>query len=143
MEFYRYQQTSNFKQHPSWHGYGPVVPDCPADADDWEGYWWAWVVDPATQRPVYEEDYLIRAEDVPAARNGQEVDYYLPGLCGTTSLAALHAYVEEQVGGVDGDGYVVVYEGELVTAIWDGVVFAPSRLVAIYPASELPKIQEG
>lgn len=140
MRFYRYQNTPKPENRPSWHLYSRVVLDRPADEEGWSGYWWAWVIDAATGRPDYGEDYLVRSEDVTAAQAGEEIDVYLPGLCGTTSLSALHAYVEEQVGGVDSDAYVAVYEGELVTTVWDGVVFAPSRLVEIYPASELPKL---
>ena len=139
MYFYRYQYTPNFEFHPSAHLYTKVEVDRPADEEGWAGYWWAWVMD-GYGRIDYSEDYLIRAEDVPAAQAGENVDVFVPGLCGAASLAALYSYVEEQVGGIDADAYIAVYEGKLVTTVWDGVVFTPRRLVAVYPAAKLPRL---
>jgi len=139
MKFYRYQHTQHLENDPSLHLCEQVELDRPASDEGWDGYWWAWIRD-YDGRVVYGEDYLIKAEDVPAAKAGEQVDVYLPGLCGTDSLAGLWYYVREQVGGIDDDAYVAVYEGELIDAVWDGVVFVPNRLVAVYPATELERL---
>lgn len=139
MRFYRYQNTDKFENHPSWDGYRQVEVGEPADEDGWEGYYWAYYLD-HNEKPVYNDPILIKARDVENALEGNEVDNYVPGLCGTESLEELYTYVTEQVGGIDKESYVAIYEGEKVTSVWDGVVFKPIKLIAIYPAIELPNL---
>jgi hypothetical protein len=139
-KFWRLQNSAEFQSQPSWDGYGIVVPYQPADEDGWEGYWWAnraEIVDCDSLRAVDELDFLVRAENVEKARDGEEVDFYVPGVFGCKDASAMLAYIE-QAGAVDDDQFVCLYEGNEYPEYeaFDGSVFGPVRLLAVYPARE-------
>jgi hypothetical protein len=125
-----------------------VEPSEPADADGWEGFWWAnraEFVDYDSLRAVDELDFLIRAEDVEKARDGERVDTFVPGVFGCKDASAMLAYIE-QVGGIDDDQFVCLYEGREYPEYeaFDGSVFGPVRLLAAYPAREwLERAERG
>jgi hypothetical protein len=147
-QFWRIQNTNNFECGPSWDSYGAVVPCQSADADGWEGYWWANRAEPIDidrVRVVDELDFLVRAEDVENARDGDQVDIYAPGLFGCEDASAMVAYID-QIGGVDDDQFVCLYEGREYPEYeaFDGVVFGPIRLLAAYPARDwLERAERG
>jgi hypothetical protein len=147
-KFWRLQNLAEFQSQPSWDSCGTVVPYQPADEDGWEGFWWAnraEFVDYDSLRAVDELDFLIRAEDVEKARAGDQVDIYAPGLFGCEDASAMVAYIE-QVGGIDDDQFVCLYEGREYPEYeaFDGVVFGPIRLLAAYPARDwLERAERG
>ena len=125
-----------------------VEPSEPADEDGWSGYWWsnrAEFVDYDSLRAVDELDFLIRAEDVEKARGGEAVDIYVAGVFGCKDASTMVAYIE-QVGGVDDDQFVCLYDGDEYPEYEadDGSVFGPRRLLAAYPAKEwLERAERG
>ena len=148
MKFWRLQNLAELQHEPSWDSYDTVEPSQPADEDGWEGYWWAYRYSPSISgnfRPDYSVPFLIRAEDVEKARDGEQVDIYVPGLFGCKRAPDLLAYIE-QIGGVDDDMHVILYEGREYPEYRadDGDVFDPIRLLAIYPAREwLERAERG
>jgi len=147
-KFWRLQNLAEFQSQPSWDSWGTVVPYQPADEDGWSGYWWsnrAEFVDYDSLRAVDELDFLIRAEDVEKARGGEAVDIYVPGVFGCKDASTMVAYIE-QVGGVDDDQFVCLYDGDEYPEYEadDGSVFGPRRLLAAYPAKEwLERAERG
>jgi hypothetical protein len=144
-KIWRYQNTNTLETEPSFCCYSRARPVAPAGEDGWEGYWWVELVysapDPRTgelREQRSEELYLVRADDVQRARDGHEVDVFVPGLFGCRDPLALHDYVQRCVGGVDDDAYVVVYEGivcdEYRVADESAEVFIPQRVVRVYNA---------
>jgi len=140
---WRYQGTAEFETHPSIDSGGPVKVYEPADKEGWEGYWWACPIDPWFG---YEEDrwVLIREEDVEAAKNGECVEFFAPGLFGCEDPGMLHCYIREQCGGVDDDMYVALYEGYKLYEIMSeaAIAFEPIRLIKVYPAKEWAELEE-
>jgi hypothetical protein len=147
-KFWRLQNLAGFQSQPSWDSYGTVVPCQPADEDGWEGFWWAnraELIDIDRVRVVDELDFLIRAEDVKKARDGDAIDIFVPGIFGCKDVGAMIAYIH-QAGGVDDDQFVCLYEGREYPEYeaFDGVVFDPIRLLATYPAREwLERAERG
>jgi len=140
MKFWRIQNLDEFQSEPSWNSHDMAEPSEPADSDGWEGYWWAYLYAPSISgkmRPDYSVDFLIRAEDVEKARDGEQVDIYVPGLFGCKRVGDMIAYIE-QLGGVHEDQFICLYEGHEYPEYRadDGEVFGPIRLLAAYPASE-------
>ena len=148
MKFWRVQNLAEFQHEPSWNNHAMVEPSEPADADGWDGYWWAYRYAPSISgkmRPDYSVAFLIRAEDVKKARDGEMVDIYVPGIFGCKDASAMLAYIE-QVGGADNDQFVCLYEGDEYPEYEadDGSVFGPRRLLAAYPAKEwLERAERG
>ncbi len=148
MTFWRLQNLAELQREPSWDCQGMVEPSEPADEDGWNGYWWAYKYAPSISgkmRPDYSVEFLIRAEDVEKARDGEQVDIYVPGLFGCKDASAMIAYIE-QVGGVDNDQFICLYEGHECPEYqaFDGFVFEPRRLLAAYPAREwLDRAERG
>jgi hypothetical protein len=145
VKIWRYQNTDKLETQPSLCCYSKAHPLEPADGDGWDGYWWAELIysalDPRSnelRERESEELYLVRAEDVERARDGHEVDVFVPGLFGCRDPLALHDYVQRCVGCVDGDAFVVVYEGiicdEYRVADESADVFIPKRIVRVYNA---------
>jgi hypothetical protein len=148
MKFWRLQNLAELQLEPSWNSHDVVEPSVPADEDGWDGYWWAYLYTPSISgkmRPDYSVPFLIRAEDVEKAREGDSVDIYVPGVFGCKDASAMIAYIH-QAGGVDNDQFVCLYEGDEYPEYEadDGSVFAPRRLLAAYPASEwLERAESG
>jgi len=148
VRFWRLQNLAEPQFEPSWDNHVMVEPSEPADADGWDGYWWAYRYSPSISgkmRPDYSVAFLIRAEDVEKARDGESVDAFVPGIFGCKDASAMLAYIE-QVGGVDNDQFVCLYEGDEYPEYEadDGSVFGPIRLLAAYPAREwLERAEQG
>jgi len=148
MKFWRLQNLAELQSEPSWNSHYAVEPSEPADADGWDGYWWAYKYAPSISgniRPDYSVAFLIRAEDVEKARDEELVDIFVPGLFGCKDVGGMIAYIH-QVGGVDNDLFVCLYEGDEYPEYeaFDGSVFGPLRLLAAYPAREwLERAQRG
>jgi hypothetical protein len=139
-KFWRLQNLAEFQSQPSWDSYDMVVPYQPADEDGWEGFWWAnraEFVDYDSLRAIDELDFLVRTEDVEKARAGNSVDIFVPGLYGCERATDLVAYID-QIGGIDDDQFICLYEGHEYPEYqaFDGAVFGPVRLLAVYPAKE-------
>jgi len=147
-KFWRLQNLTELQCEPSWNSHAVVVPLQPADKDGWEGYWWAnraEFVDYDRLRTIDNLDFLIRAEDVEKARDGETVDIFVPGIFGCKDASGMIAYIH-QVGGVGDDQFVCLYEGEEYPEYeaFDGTVFGPIRLLAAYPAREwLERAERG
>jgi len=140
MKFWRLQNLAELQLEPSWNNHNMAEPSEPADADGWEGYWWAYRYAHTISgniRPDYSVAFLVRAEDVEKARDGEMVDIFVPGVFGCKDASAMVAYIE-QVGGVDDGQFVCLYEGREYPEYRadDGDVFGPIRLLAAYPARE-------
>jgi hypothetical protein len=135
-KFWRIQNTAQFEDGPSWDSYGCAEPSESADSDGWSGYWWAYHYHPGGYVD-YSTLFLIQESDVEKARDGEQVDIYVPGLFGCKRSSGLLAYIE-QIGGADDGMYVALYEGHEYPEYRadDGDVFGPVRLLAIYPAME-------
>ena len=132
VKVWRIQGTSEMENHASWDGYRAVEPDEPAA--EWPGYWWARGFDPW----VRDTWFLIRESDVERAREGHEIDTFVPGLYGCTEPGELLMYIMSNLGGVD-EGeelYVALYEGDVFDRSEDGVVFRPVEILEIWPAAE-------
>jgi len=148
MKFWRLQNLDELQCEPSWDNHAMVEPSEPADADGWDGYWWAYRYAHSISckfRPDYSVPYLIRAEDVEKARDGEAIDTFVPGLFGCKRTGDMIAYIE-QVGGVDDDQFVCLYDGDEYPEYEadDGSVFGPRRLLAAYPAKEwLERAERG
>jgi hypothetical protein len=144
-KIFRYQNTPTLETGPSWCCYAHANPLEPAGDEGWVGYWWAEMIYTTTHPTTGEliertsdELYLVRAEDVERARDGHEVDVFVPGLFGCRDPLALYDYVQRCVGGADNDAYVVVCEGivcdEYCVVDESAVVFEPIRVVRVYNA---------
>jgi hypothetical protein len=139
-KFWRLQNLAESQCEPSWNNYNMVEPSEPADEDGWSGYWWAYRYTHSISgkfRPDYSVPYLIRAEDVEKAQDGDQVDTFVPGLFGCKDVSGMLAYID-QIGGVGEDQFVCLYEGDEYPEYeaFDGSVFGPRRLLAVYSAKE-------
>jgi hypothetical protein len=139
-KFWRLQNLSEIQLEPSWDSHAMAEPSEPADEDGWDGYWWAYKYAPSISgsfRPDYSLAFLISAEGVAKARDGEAVDTFVPGVFGCKDASAMLAYIE-QAGAVDDDQFVCLYEGNEYPEYeaFDGSVFGPVRLLAVYPARE-------
>ena len=147
-KFWRLQNLAEFQCEPSWDSYDMVEPSEPADEDGWSGYWWAYQYAPSISgriRPDYSVAFLIRAEDVEKARDGDQVDIFVPGLFGCEDVSGMLAYIH-QLGWVHDNQFVCLYEGDEYPEYEadDGSVFGPRRLLAAYPAKEwLERAERG
>jgi hypothetical protein len=148
MKFWRLQNLAELQLEPSWDSHNMVEPSEPADKDGWDGYWWSYQYTTSVSgklRPDYSLAFLIRAEDVEKARDGEKIDIYVPGVFGCKDASAMVAYIE-QLGWVDDDQFVCLYEGDEYPEYEadDGSVFAPVQLLAAYPAREwLERAERG
>jgi hypothetical protein len=147
-KFWRIQNLTEVQTEPSWNSHDMAEPSEPADEDGWDGYWWAYLYAHSISgkiRPDYSVPFLIRAEDVEKARDGEMVDTFVPGVFGCKDAAEMVAYIH-QVGGVDDDQFICLYEGDEYPEYdaYDGSVFGPSRLLAAFPAREwLERAERG
>jgi len=148
MKFWRIQNLAEFQCEPSWDNHATVEPSEPADADGWDGYWWAYRYSPSISgemRPDYSVAFLVRAEDVEKARDEESVDIFVPGLFGCNDVGGMLAYIH-QLGWVHDDQFVCLYEGDEYPEYeaYDGSVFGPRRLLAAYPVREwLERAERG
>ena len=148
MKFWRVQNLAEFQHEPSWDSHDMAEPSVPADSDGWDGYWWAYKYAPSISgkmRPDYSVAFLIRAEDVKKARDGEIVDIYVPGIFGCEDASAMLAYIH-QLGWVHDDQFICLYEGDEYPEYEadDGSVFGPRRLLAAHPAKEwLERAERG
>jgi hypothetical protein len=112
-KFWRLQNLSEIQLEPSWDSHAMAEPSEPADEDGWDGYWWAYKYAPSISgsfRPDYSLAFLISAEGVAKARDGEAVDTFVPGVFGCKDASAMLAYIE-QAGAVDDDQFVCLYNG--------------------------------
>jgi hypothetical protein len=129
---WRLQGTAEFETHASWHGVAQVIVD--SAAEDWPGYVWVQIDD----RLLRDRWFLIRADDVDRAREGELVEIFVPGLFGCGHPADVMGYIDSQVGGISESDelFVALYEGDVVytDVADDGIVFRPVKLLEVTPA---------